>query len=57
MVEPTSDVREPEVMFAEDGTDLTLVRWALSLTPLERLQAFEAMMADVVVMLGAADDP
>lgn len=42
---------------ADDGTDLTLIRWALSLTPLERLQVFEAWMAEVVVMLGAADPP
>ena len=46
-----------EPVFGDDGTDLSLIRWALSLSPLERLQAFEALMADVVVMLGAANDP
>jgi len=38
----------------EDGTDLTLIRWALDLSPIERLRAFEALMADVVKMLDAA---
>lgn len=27
--------------YAEDGTDLTLIRWMLSLTPAERLEAGE----------------
>ena len=27
--------------FAEDGTDLTLIRWMLSLTPMQRLQALQ----------------
>lgn len=55
MVETTSLAPEPATTFAEDGTDLTLVRWALALTPQERLQAFEDLMADVVVLLGASD--
>ena len=40
---------------AADGTDLTLVRWALDLTPIERLRAFEALMTDVVKMWNAAN--
>lgn len=28
--------------FSEDGVDLTLIRWMLSLTPLERLKALES---------------
>ena len=27
--------------FAEDGTDLTLIRWMLSLTPVQRLQVLQ----------------
>jgi hypothetical protein len=27
--------------YAEDGTDLTLIRWMLSLTPAERLKALQ----------------
>lgn len=35
-------VEEDELpSFAEDGTDLTLIRWMLSLTPLQRLQALQ----------------
>jgi hypothetical protein len=45
-----------EPVSGDDGTDVSLIRWALSLSPLERLQAFEELMADVVVMLGAAND-
>jgi hypothetical protein len=56
-------VRDPEAEYPEirelpshaaDGTDLTLIRWALDLTPAERLRAFEALMADIVKMLDAA---
>lgn len=43
-----------EPAFAEDGTDLTLIRWALDLTPAERLRAFETFMADIVIMANAA---
>jgi hypothetical protein len=28
----------PETDYSEDGVDLTLIRWMLSLTPAERLQ-------------------
>ena len=36
-------VKPPEgvKVFAEDGTDLTLVRWMLSLTPEERLRVLQ----------------
>ena len=39
--------------YADDGTDLTLIRWALSLSPADRLRAFETFMADIVKMLDA----
>jgi len=29
---------EPQTVYSEDGVDLTLIRWMLSLTPAERLQ-------------------
>jgi hypothetical protein len=28
-------------LYSEDGVDLTLIRWMLSLTPLERLQTLQ----------------
>jgi hypothetical protein len=30
-----------EALFSEDGVDLTLIRWMLSLTPTERLQMLQ----------------
>ena len=35
MTEPAG---HPQPEYSEDGVDLTLIRWMLSLTPLERLQ-------------------
>ena len=29
---------QPQTDYSEDGVDLTLIRWMLSLTPAERLQ-------------------
>jgi hypothetical protein len=37
--QPTSENPEPEV--SADGVDLTLIRWTLSLTPLERLELLQ----------------
>lgn len=34
------DASEP-APYAEDGVDVTLIRWMLSLTPAERLEALE----------------
>ena len=33
--------------YSEDGVDLTLVRWMLSLTPAERLQVLQDHMDDL----------
>lgn len=40
----------PEPAESDDGVDLTLIRWMLSLTPTERLAAAQAM-ADAVEAL------
>ena len=32
---------ETELLYSEDGVDLTLVRWMLSLTPDQRLQVLQ----------------
>jgi hypothetical protein len=34
----TPDDNEPLTDYSEDGVDLTLIRWMLSLTPAERLE-------------------
>jgi hypothetical protein len=33
--------RIPDTDYSEDGVDLTLIRWFLTLTPMERLAALE----------------
>ncbi len=45
----SSEVAElaPVPDYSEDGVDLTLVRWMLSLTPAERLEFLEQRIADV----------
>jgi hypothetical protein len=39
MDEPTG--AESEGLHREDGVDVTMIRWMLSLTPLERLQVLQ----------------
>jgi hypothetical protein len=36
--------------YSEDGVDLTLIRWMLSLTPRERLQFLEDRIADILAI-------
>jgi len=36
-----SDGPAPETCYSEDGVDLSLIRWMLSLTPAERLDVLE----------------
>jgi hypothetical protein len=42
----TPDYEEPP--YSEDGEDLTLIRWMLSLTPLERLQAAQSATQSIM---------
>jgi hypothetical protein len=35
----SSSIKEPE--YSEDGVDLTLIRWMLSMTPTERLHVLQ----------------
>jgi hypothetical protein len=41
---------EPQVLtdYSEDGVDLTLIRWFLSLTPAERLQFLQRQVNAIV---------
>ncbi len=36
-----------EPAYSEDGTDLTLIRWMLSLTPAERLKVLQANLSSI----------
>ena len=38
----TEPVQEPQTDYSDDGVDLTLIRWMLSLTPAERLQFWQS---------------
>jgi hypothetical protein len=42
---PPRPALEDEPEFADDGVDLTLIRWMLSMTPAERLQTLEEQQA------------
>ena len=35
-------IQESEKTYGDDGTDLTLIRWMLSLKPIERLEVLQA---------------
>jgi hypothetical protein len=36
-----SDTEKDQEQISDDGVDLTLIRWMLSLTPMERLQTLQ----------------
>ena len=41
---------------SEDGVDVTLIRWMLSLTPAERLEALQQAVNGILVLHGEADE-
>ncbi len=36
--------------YSEDGVDLTLIRWMLSMTPMERLETLENFANEIIEM-------
>ena len=42
--------RDPLTDYSEDGVDLTLIRWMLWLTPVERLAFLEGYVGDLLAM-------
>ena len=53
----TSPGIAPEPTHSPEGVDLTLIRWMLSLTPLERLEVLQAALASVArLRRGTAED-
>lgn len=49
-MEPDRPIQNEEPAYSEDGVDLTLIRWMLSLTPAERLgilQGFANSLAKI----------
>ena len=45
----SADITEPAPApdYSEDGVDLTLIRWMLSLSPAERLQFLQQRISDI----------
>jgi len=43
---------EQEEVFDENGVDLTLIRWMLSLTPLERLEFLQDNINAIALLRG-----
>jgi hypothetical protein len=56
-IEVMSEEQNPAITYGdydENGVDLSLIRWMLSLTPTERLQWMERCARDVEVLRGCA---
>ena len=53
------DEPAPAPEYSEDGVDLSLIRWMLSLTPAERLEFHEQRLNDILAIreLNADTDP
>ena len=47
---PDGSSNEP--VYSEDGVDLTLIRWMLSLTPAERLEALQEHIWGIMRLRG-----
>ena len=45
---PPENIPAPLPDYSEDGVDLSLIRWMLSLTPAERLKFLEERIADIL---------
>lgn len=41
---------------SDDGVDLTLIRWMLSLTPAERLEVLQSNVSSILRLRGEATD-
>jgi hypothetical protein len=52
---PPLHPEESEPIYSEDGVDLTLIRWMLSLTPTQRLQTLQEAIRSIVRLRG--DNP
>jgi hypothetical protein len=52
MLEPEVSLADvaPLPDYSEDGVDLTLIRWMLSLTPAERLDFLEDRIKDILAI-------
>ena len=47
-MDPADSARSDQLAYSEDGVDLTLIRWMLSLTPAERLRVLQQYVDSVL---------
>jgi hypothetical protein len=47
----------PELARSEDGVDLTLIRWMLSLTPAQRLRALQSHLRSILRLRAENERP
>ena len=45
--EETAATQSEQITYSDDGVDLTLIRWMLSLTPSERLQVLQESVQSI----------
>ena len=50
MADSNVNDRAPLPEYSEDGVDLTVIRWMLSLTPMERSQFLEERINDILAI-------
>jgi hypothetical protein len=50
MPDENTSVPAPAPDYSEDGVDLTLIRWMLSLTPVQRLEFVDQRIADILAI-------
>ena len=48
---------ERNLMYSEDGVDLSLIRWMLSMTPTERLQTLQQNIRAIMRLRGDKPNP
>ena len=53
-MEPRDSADSNRPAYSEDGVDLTLIRWMLTLTPLERLEALQDAIESIRRLRGEA---
>jgi hypothetical protein len=49
-MDPANNTRSDQLAYSEDGVDLTLIRWMLSLTPAERLEVLQQYVDSVLTI-------
>jgi len=54
---PSEIHEEKELIYNDEGVDLTLIRWMLSLSPVERLQVLQQNVQSIMRLRSAKHHP